>query len=663
MIVARALPRTAPALAWMLLTVFAAGLWAHRLGLALPDAGATPAMHALQEVVFLQGVLPRMAMALVGGAALGLSGVVLQRVLRNPLAEPSTLGIAAGGQLALAAGAVLLPDLAGGGRSLIAFAGGVAAIAVVLALTWRRGLEPVAVALAGMMLGLTATAASAAIILANGEYLFSVFLWGGGSLVQQGWQPTVTVAVTLVLGVAALALLARPLAVLGLGDDGARGLGVALHTTRLLALLVAVWLATTVTAEVGIIGFVGLAAPALARLGGARSQRAQMVAAPLVGALLLWLTDGLVQMVAGQDGTRIPTGAATALLGGPLLLWLLPRLRLFEWPTAAARPLPAGRARHPARQLAVLLALAAAAAFAALAVGRGPDGWTAATGPLFHDLLTWRGPRVVIAAAAGAMLAAAGAILQRVTANPLAGPELLGVGTGSGVGLAAALYLLPAPGLAAQSLAAAAGAVAALGLLLALGRRGGLGPERLLLAGIALGAFGSSVLTAVIATGSPEGLALVRWLSGANNEATATEAAFAAIAAVGLVAAVVPFAAVLQVMPLGTTTAAALGLRVERWRGALIVLAGLLTAIAALFVGPLSFIGLIAPHLARLAGLPRVLPHLAGSVLIGALLMVVSDWLARTVAFPYQLPLGLFASLLGGAYLVWLLGRSQPRSR
>ncbi|MFX7358988.1 iron chelate uptake ABC transporter family permease subunit, partial [Acinetobacter baumannii] len=85
--------------------------------------------------------------------------------------------------------------------------------------------------------------------------------------------------------------------------------------------------------------------------------------------------------------------------------------------------------------------LGLAAAALALTVGYGPDGWSLATGSLFDRLLAWRGPRVAVAAAAGAMLAAAGMLLQRITANPLASPEILGVGTGSGVGLTAALFL------------------------------------------------------------------------------------------------------------------------------------------------------------------------------------------------------------------------------
>ncbi|HYG86786.1 MAG TPA: Fe(3+)-hydroxamate ABC transporter permease FhuB [Azospirillum sp.] len=640
-----------PALLWGALALLAAGLSTVRL--AAPSA----AVPDLDAVILWYGVLPRMAVALVAGAALGLAGLLLQRVLRNPLAEPSTLGVSAGAQLALTVAALHAPALMETAREGVALAGGLAAVGLILALTWRRGLEPVAVVLAGMMVALTATTASAALILANGEYLFSLFLWGGGALAQQGWGPTLTIAGRLVLGVGAAVLLTRPLAILALDDSSARSLGLALHATRFAVLGVAVWLAATVTAEVGVIGFVGLAAPALAQLSGVRTQRGRLVAAPLIGALLLWVTDGLVQLLAGAGGERVPTGAATALLGGPLLLWLLPRVRMFEWPSLHARPAAGRRAGRPAVLIGGLAALALAAVALALSVGVGPRGWTVSTGALFADLLAWRGPRVAVAAAAGAMLAAAGMVLQRVTANPLAGPEMLGVGNGAGVGLAAALFAVSAPGLGVQLAASALGATLVLAAMLALARRAGLGPERLLLAGIAMGALCSAVLTAVIATGSRQAFDLLRWLSGSTNEATPDEAWLCAAAALVLLAPLPFLARWLEILPLGDVTARALGLPVRRCRAALVLLAGLLTATASLFVGPLSFVGLVAPHLARLLGLGRPLAHAAGSVLIGAGLMVASDWLARTAAFPYQLPLGLFAALLAGPYLVWLLAR------
>ena len=508
-------------------------------------------------------------------------------------------------------------------------------------------------ALAGMMLGLTAAAASAALILAHGEYVFSLFLWGGGSLVQQSWEPTLTVAARLAIGAVAAVLLLRPLALFALGD-GARSLGLAVGATRCAALGVAVWLAASVTAEVGVIGFVGLAAPALAHLSGARTLRVRLLAAPAIGALLLWLTDGLIQMFGGE---RVPAGAATALLGGPVLLWLLPRLRLFEWPSVTARVAVNPRLAKPWPMLLCLVALGGLALVLALSLGRGAEGWTFALGDTFGRLLPWRGPRVAVAAAAGAMLGVAGAILQRLTANPLAGPEILGVGSGAGVGMAVAVFGLDAPRLGVQLAASAIGAVGALVLVLGFARRGGLGPERLLLGGIAFGAFGSAVLTAAIATGTRQSFDLLRWLSGATNDATPGQAWFACIAAT-LALLVVPLAARgLQILPLGDATGRSIGLSNGCWRGALVGFSGLLTAVAALFVGPLSFVGLIAPHLARLVGLGSPLAHAFGAAAIGGGLMVVSDWLARSVAFPYQLPLGLFAALLGGTYLVWRLSR------
>ncbi len=649
-----------PTLFWSAMALLAAALFAARIWLHLADpAFASQNMQEIGRVILTHGLLPRAAVAIVAGAALGLAGLLLQRVLRNPLAEPSTLGIAAGAQLAMAAATIAAPGLMAFSREGVALAGGMGAAALILALTWRRGLEPVSVVLAGMMVALTATAASAALILANGEYMFSLFIWGGGALTQQDWGATATIASRLAVVVAASVLLMRPLAILGLDDAASRSLGLAVNAMRLTVIGLAVWLASTVTAEVGVIGFVGLAAPTLAHLGGARTMRARMVAAPLIGAILLWLTDGAIQITAGAQGERIPTGAATALLGGPLLLWLLPRIRMAEWPSLQAGSGSETRAARPWRLVAGLALAGIAVAAASLAVGRGPDGWTVATGALFSDLLTWRAPHLGIAAASGAMLAGAGMLLQRMTGNPLASPEILGVGTGAGVGLTAALYLFDNPGIGIQFAASVTGSIIVLVSMLLIAARGGFGPERLLLGGVAMGALCSAVLTAVIATGGVQAFALLRWISGSVNIITPEQTLLAALAALVLLTPLPFMSRWLDILPLGAVTAGALGVPVRKSHAAIVVLAGLLTATAALFVGPLSFIGLIAPHLARLAGLTRAPPAMAGSVVIGAGLMMLSDWLSRLAAFPYQLPLGLFAALIGGPYLIWLLGRGR----
>lgn len=617
---------------------------------ALPGDPATA--RALEKVVLWHSLLPRAAVALLAGAALGLSGALLQRVLRNPIADPSTLGIASGAQLALTASALLIPALAEWPREVVALMGGVTAVGLVLMLGWKRGLEPVTVVLSGMTISLICAALSSALVLARGEYVLSLFVWGAGSLHQQSWAPALALAWRFAIGLVAAVLLLRPLSVLTLDDSSARSLGMAVNGARLAIIALAVWLAASVVALVGVIGFIGLAAPAFARISGARTPRAQLLLAPLLGALLLWLTDGLVQ-VAGADA--LPTGAATGLIGGPLLLWLLPRLKHVQRPQAAT---PVGRRlAYPLRGLLLLAAGLALLILAALLVGRSYGGWQFATGALFEALAPFRVPRVAAAAAAGALLGAAGTLMQRLTGNPLAGPEVLGVSAGAGVGLSVVLLLLPAPTVAVMMGGSAAGALVALLGILAFALATGFGPERLLLGGIALGAASLAFISAVLASGDARAFLLLGWMAGTTDRVGSVEAGAAAGIVLLLIPPLLLASRWLDILPLGSTMARALGVPLLASRLLLALAAALMTACAAFIVGPLSLVGLIGPHLARLSGFARGAHQMLAAALIGAGLMVLADWLGRTLAFPYQIPVGLFAALVAGPYLIWLLRR------
>jgi ferric hydroxamate transport system permease protein len=150
---------------------------------------------------------------------------------------------------------------------------------------------------------------------------------------------------------------------------------------------------------------------------------------------------------------------------------------------------------------------------------------------------------------------------------------------------------------------------------------------------------------------------LIAWMSGSTYMVGGADGAFsAALALAGLGA--VPFVARwLDLLPLGAATAAALGVSPAASRLGLFSLSALLTAAATLIIGPLSFVGLMGPHMARMLGLQRAAGHLVGSALLGGLIMMLADWVGRTVIFPYQIPAGLFASVIGGPFLLWLLGR------
>lgn len=629
------------------------------LVLLMPQVPGDPlTARALEQILLWHSLLPRAAVALLAGATLGLSGVLMQRVLRNPLADASTLGIAAGAQLALTMAITIAPALLMFSREAVAFVGGLAAASLVLGLGWRRGLDPVTVVLSGMMVTLIATALSVSIILARGEYAMSIFIWGAGALNQQSWEATIAIAPRLAIGVTAAWLMQRPLALLALGDSGAKGLGLALHTTRLALLALAIWLSATVTAEVGIIGFLGLAAPAIARLAGARTMRQQMLAAPLAGAALLFLTDCAMQLLAPGFSDLAPTGAAVALLGGPVLLLMLPKIRS----TAGLHSGMAQPLKHLAnegRGLAVLTLGLLALQAVTLCVGRVPEGWHLATGALLSDLMELRLPRTVASASAGAMLAAAGFIMQRMTGNPVASPDVLGVSAGGGVGLTVVLYLFPSGGPLVMLAGMAAGGMIAFLAMLLVASRDGFGAHRLLLAGVAVGSFCMALLSIVLAGGSMQAFTLLNWLSGSTNSVGPFQAWLAAISAIMLIAPLPLMARWLAILPLGGATAASIGLPVAASRLVLAVFAALLTAVASFSVGPLSLTGLIAPHLARLIGFRHANSQLLASVLLGAGLLVAADWLSRMVIYPYQVPVGLFASLIGAPYLIWLLNSKR----
>lgn len=641
------------------LLLAAAALAGADLAARLPAAQWLPALFApaaddMRQLLLHFSWLPRLCMAALCGAALALAGTLMQQVLRNPLASPGTLGVASGAQLALALATLWAPQLLVDGREWVALAGGGLATLLVFALAWRRGLAPLTVILAGLVVGLYLGALAKGLMLAREQDLSAVFIWGSGSLSQNGWQGVAFLLPRLAVALLLLLPLLRPLALLELDDSGARSLGVPLGLLRFIGLALAVYVSACVTSAVGVIGFIGLAAPAIARLLGARRFSQRLLWAPLLGAALLLLTDLAIQRLAGPLAELLPTGAATALFGAPLLLWLLPRLQLTggrPQPTAGAA---AWRHPRPRQRLALLGALLLLGVPLALGVGQGLHGWG---WQLDGALLDWRLPRVVVALGAGVLLALAGTLVQRLTANPMASPEVLGLGAGAALGLVALLFLLPGAGLALKLPLGAGGALAVLLLIVAMSHRSGFAPERVLLIGIALTAFFDALQVILLAGGDPRGQSLLGWMSGSTYFVDAPTAWALLAGALLLLAATLPCVRWLELLPLGEGSARALGVPLGRSRLCLLLLAALMTAGATLVVGPLSFVGLLAPHLARLLGLTRALPQLLGASLLGALTLLLADWLGRNLLFPLQLPAGLLASLVGGAYFMFCLGR------
>ncbi len=618
-------------------------------------AALTPDMADMRQLILHFSWLPRLCMALLCGAVLALAGVLMQQVLRNPLASPTTLGVASGAQLGLLIATLWAPWALELGREWVALAGGGLATLLVFALAWRRGLAPLTLILAGLVVTLYLSALNIALMLVQQQDLNAVFIWGSGSLSQNSWSGIQLLLPRLAAGILLILPLLRPLALLELDDSGVKSLGVPLRFLRFSTLLLAVYLTACTVSVVGVIGFIGLAAPALVRLLGARTLGRRLIWAPLLGGLLLCVTDLAIQRLAGSLAELVPTGAATALLGAPLLLWLLPRLRLAGGQPQGGDSHVFSRHPLPFQRLLPLGLLLIGAVLIGLGLGQGTEGWQWSLSD--SSLLEWRWPRVMAAASAGCMLALAGCLIQRLTGNPMSSPEVLGISAGAALGLIALLFLLPYSGPLAQLALGGLGAGLTLLLLLGLSRRSGFAPERVLLIGISITALFDALQVILLAGGDPRGQNLLGWMSGSTYFVGPQMALWVLACSVLLLLAALPLGRWLELLPLGDGTPKALGVPLGRSRFALLLLAALLTAGATLIVGPLSFIGLLAPHLARLLGLARAVPQLLGAALLGALVMVAADWLGRNLLFPAQLPAGLLASLLGGAYFMLCLYR------
>ncbi|MGV6873097.1 Fe(3+)-hydroxamate ABC transporter permease FhuB [Pseudochelatococcus sp. B33] len=652
-------PAAAAAVLCLLAVLLTAGNLARELEPALWwQALAHPHPDDMRELVFHYAAMPRLAVALLAGATLAFAGAILQQALANPLAEPGTLGISAGSYLALAVILLAAPGTGPAGRELAALGGALVAVLFVLGLAARRGGSPLTLILAGLVAGLACSVAGNVLLLFNHRYLTNLFVWGSGALQQNDWSVVASLAAKVVLTALPILLLLRPLILLGIDGGAAWALGLSPAVTRSAAVALAAALAAYVTVSVGVIAFIGLAAPALARLTGARTLPQQLLWAPVIGAALLALADAAVLAATPLVGA-VPTGAATALLGAPLLI-LLGRGSLRRGLPQPAEP--AERRRGIARLFAAVAVAFMLAVVVASMLGRTGAGWRWADLAGLEALLPWRAPRVGAAMGCGAILAVGGVIMQRLLRNPMAAPELTGVSAGAACGVILALLLTSDAGRLTQMAAGTCGALAVLAAMAAIGLRTAFAPERLLLAGVAMTTGLSAFVSVLLATGDPRLADLITWMAGSTYGAGPTEAALSLGTAAALVATLPFLARWLEIVPLGDDTARALGIGLSHCRAILMLVSAAAAAVATLIIGPLTFVGLLAPHLVRALGVHRALPQALLAALTGATIMVLADWIGRQAAFPRQIPAGLMATAVGSPVLLWLLWRGGRTS-
>lgn len=255
------------------------------------------------------------------GMMFGLAGAILQSLTRNPLASPDFIGISAGAGTA----AVLSISLTGGAVVWVtagaAAAGALLTAAIMVGLSWRRGIVPLRLILAGIGVGFVASAITQYILtIVEISVAQQSLVWLVGSTNARTWQHVAVAAAMLAVLLPIALWQSRALRTLEMGDDAARALGIPVTRSRLILAIVAVLLTAGATAVVGPVGFIALVAPAIAR-HFTRAPGATLIPSALMGATFALAADLTAQHALG--GFQLPIGIYTAAVGAPYLLWLV----------------------------------------------------------------------------------------------------------------------------------------------------------------------------------------------------------------------------------------------------------------------------------------------------------------------------------------------------
>ena len=267
---------------------------------------------------------PRAVLAILLGGALAISGVLVQSVVRNPLASPDILGINNAAGLVAVSVLMFLPNLAFYWMPIFAFLGGVLSF-VILWIVCGFNFRPIKMAIIGVALSALWAAISHYLMLTNPVEINTAMLWLTGSLWGRSWSYLNVVLPWLVVLLPLPFIFCRDLDTLGLGENKASTLGVTVNKVQISVLVLAVALSTTAVAICGPIAFLGLVAPHLARrLVGGR-HRTLLPAALIIGALLLQLSDILARVI--DPPTELPAGILTAIIGAPYFFYLLMRTK------------------------------------------------------------------------------------------------------------------------------------------------------------------------------------------------------------------------------------------------------------------------------------------------------------------------------------------------
>ncbi len=299
-------------------------LWAHVTGNPIDDT--------MKDYVVVTLRTPRIAVAIIGGAGLAVAGVVMQSTLLNPLADPYTTGISSGASFGATIWITLGISLLSGTYALIfnAFVFALIPMFAIIAVAKIKNSSPTVMIMAGIAIMYIFNAMTTVLKLwANPNSLQELYEWQVGTVARTGWDGIPLMLVVTVVGIIVMQILSRKLNVLATGEDNANSMGVDASKLRTLNLLVVSLVTASIVAFTGLIGFVGLVAPHIARIFIGSDNRYLIPCSAFLGAALLIVSDLVGRVIIAPS--TLQAGVIMSFLGGPMFLWLIMRRKSKIW--------------------------------------------------------------------------------------------------------------------------------------------------------------------------------------------------------------------------------------------------------------------------------------------------------------------------------------------
>lgn len=594
-------------------------------------------------------LLAESGMAFFCGGLLAVVSVLLQQVVKNNLASDSTLAVGSGALFAMVLAMLFFPSWAIYGSFWVAFIGSLVSLGLVVVIALPSKLDPLVLIIAGFVVSIFAGSFISLMMIFDTEYYSRLTLWSSGLLYQIRWQPLQHLILASIITLPILMLLSKPLTLMSLDDAQANRLGLPVQWLRIGVFILCAVLTAMVVSKVGLIGFVGLGAATMVNAMQVRRIRQRLLLGFLLGGLLLWLTNNLINIVTHHVELPfpLPAGTLTGVLGAPLIIWLILKQRK---QVASEDAYDIVLERRDIDWWLYIIPLVFLFGYFLVFV-QTAHGWQFSFN--LDYIMQFRLGRSLGAASTGVILAIAGVVLQQMTRNPMASPEVLGISSAASITMVLSFMFIPNLPMIGVLGFGVLGALITLMIILWLASK--VHSSYLLLIGIAIGALASAFNVIIGFSQDPRLQAILSWLSGTTYHIM-PQISFVLL---GLAILTYLFSWLtikpLKLLTLTEPVARGLGLSVRASQVGLLIFVAVLSTIATVTVGPLSFIGLMVPQLARSFGAVQIEKQLPLAALLGALIMLTADWIGRYAIFPYEIPAGILASLIGGAYFLVMM--------